>query len=256
METDNTNQQPQPNPSSPQIQPSLNPTPNQKGNFLIPIGLAFLILVIGVGAYYLGKSQSYQSSNDQRIQVSPSPPTSTEPTNSPSATAQKQIGITCNVSDKEFCVLLESVKSLVQAENFLTLVTYQNSMEVTCDDKARAAEGLPTYRSDNLCKGIPEGDKTKGYYIGYNQSEGSTMTAQEYAMSLKTYFTKNKPFNYVGSVIKDGKGYIVYTNTNNNYLFALPVKKYGSDWKLESVTLGVVSTDFTSLDPVILGYIR
>lgn len=256
MEINNTNQQSKPSQSSPQVQSSLNPTPNQKGNFLIPIGVIFLILVVGVGGYYLGKTRSHQFSNNQQNQVYHNPSASSEPANSPSTTSQKQIGITCNVNDKEFCVLLESIKPLVQAENFSTLITYQSPMEETCDDKARAAQGLPTFRSDNLCKGIPEGDKTKGYYIGYNQSDISAMTAQEYISTLKTYFTKNKPFNYVGSVIKDGKAYIVYTNTNSNYLFALPVKKYGSDWKLEVVTLGVVSTDFTSLDPVILDYIR
>lgn len=234
----------QSNSPAPQIQSSLKPSLNQKGNFLIPIGIMFLILVVGFGAYYLGKTRSYQPSN------------LAEPTKFPTSLSQRQTGTSCNINDKEFCILLESVKSLVQAENFSTLVTYQNPMEVTCDDKARAAQGLLTFRSDNLCKGISEGDKTKGYYIGYNQSEGSTMTAQEYANTLKTYFAKNKPFNYVGNIIKDGKAYIVYTNANSNYLFALPVKKYSSDWKLEGVTLGVVSTDFTSLDPVILGHIK
>lgn len=82
METNNTNQQPQPNPSPPQTQPSLNPSPNQRGNFLIPIGLAFLILVIGVGAYYLGTQKS-KSPNSQQ---STNTPTSTQgtPTNYPS----------------------------------------------------------------------------------------------------------------------------------------------------------------------------
>lgn len=72
METNNTNQQPQLNPSPPQIQPSLNPSPNQRGNFLIPIGLAFLILVIGVGAYYLGTKSTISYKPDV-TQTIPSP---------------------------------------------------------------------------------------------------------------------------------------------------------------------------------------
>ena len=82
METNNDNQQPQSNLSSPQSQPSLNTISNQKGNFLIPIGLVFLILVIGVGAYYLGT----QKNKPPNSQQSTNTPTSTQvtPTNYPS----------------------------------------------------------------------------------------------------------------------------------------------------------------------------
>lgn len=72
METNSDNQQPQPNLSSPQIPSSLNPSPNQKGNFLIPITLIFLILVIGIGAYYLGTQKSRTLVNDQQSQLTPS----------------------------------------------------------------------------------------------------------------------------------------------------------------------------------------
>lgn len=224
-------------------QDNISPVLNQKGFIPLILGVAIFLMVVAAGVYYLGTQKPRP--NQSFVQTIP-----------PTPMPQAQTGESCKTNDKEFCVLLESVKSLVNTENFSTLVTYQNPMEVVCDDKARAAQGLPTFRSDNLCKGIPEGDKTKGYDIGYNMSEGSTMTAQEYANTLKTYFTKKKPFNFVGSIVKDDKAYIVYTNVNSHDLFALPVKKSGTEWKLEGITLGVVSTDFTSLDPVILGYIK
>lgn len=82
METNNTDQQSQPNPSLPQIQSSLKPTPNQKGNFLIAVGLIFLILVIEAGAYYLGT----QKSKSPKSQQSTNTPTITQgaPANYPS----------------------------------------------------------------------------------------------------------------------------------------------------------------------------
>lgn len=79
METNNSNQQPQSNPSLLQIKSLLNPTPSQKGNFLIPIGLAFLILIVGVVAYYLGTTKNSRpiitSKAPQQIS-SPSPASS------------------------------------------------------------------------------------------------------------------------------------------------------------------------------------
>lgn len=220
---------------------------------LMIICVAILLLLVAMGGYYLGKSQADSASGYQRALAPPNPSDPIQPPSSPTIAPQKQTDTTCNASDKEFCVLLDSIQPLIRSENFLALVTYQNPQEVTCDDEARAIQGLPTNRSVNLCKGIPEGGKTRGYSVGYNQSEVSTMTTQEYTNTLESYFATHKPFNYAGSVVRDGKGYIVYTDSNNKYLFALPVMKYGSSWKLVRVTLGLLSTDFTSLDPIILG---
>lgn len=84
METNTTNQQSQPNSSLPQMQPSLNPTSNQKGNFLIPIGITFLILIVGAGAYYLSTRQKQSITQDkQNITVSPTATTQNLPTAPP-----------------------------------------------------------------------------------------------------------------------------------------------------------------------------
>lgn len=80
METNNTNQQPQPDPSSPGIQPPVNPTLKQKGNFLILIGVVFLMLIVGVVAYYLGttKNTKQAQSNSQLSQGNTQTPTSSK----------------------------------------------------------------------------------------------------------------------------------------------------------------------------------
>lgn len=219
--------------------------PSQKS--LLVITMMLLVTYILPGAYFYSQAKDLPAVTTDTL---------VEPTNSPASIMPRtQTETSCDVDDKEFCDLLDSIKPLVQSENFQTLVTYQNPREVTCDDKTRSAQGLPLGHSENFCKGIPEGGKTKGYLIGYNQSEGSNMNAKEYEDALKTYFTKNKPFKYIGYVVKDDKAYIVYTSYDNTDLFALSAKKYGSDWKLEGITLGVVSMDFTSLDPIILSYI-
>lgn len=220
-----------------------------KTNYWMISTLILVFLLIGISIYVL--TFRTQKSNINIVPtvttqdtIFPSPIPTTSPTTIP-----------CNTNDKSFCSFLETIKQIVKSENFQTLVNYQKSNEITCDDKARAAQGLPTYHSPSLCKDIPEGGKTKGYSIGYNQSEGSTMTAQEYVETLKSYFAKNKPFKYIGNIVIEDKGYIVYANANEQFLFALPTKKYGSDWKIERPVLGVVSTDFTTLNPVILNYI-
>lgn len=61
METNNTNQQSQPNPTSPQIEAPLNPVPKRRINLLILIVAIFLILIVGVTAYYLGTKGSNKS---------------------------------------------------------------------------------------------------------------------------------------------------------------------------------------------------
>lgn len=68
METNNTNQQPQTDQSQPKTQCSLSPILNQKGNFLILIGVIFLILIVGAVAYYLGTTK-----NTKQIQSNPQP---------------------------------------------------------------------------------------------------------------------------------------------------------------------------------------
>src|SRR5689334_5143254 len=68
MEIDNTNQQSQ---------------LNQKGNFLIPLGIIFVILVVGIGAYYLGTKQNQSITQDgQKIITSPTPTIQYTPTTS------------------------------------------------------------------------------------------------------------------------------------------------------------------------------
>lgn len=73
MEMDNTNQQAQPTQTPVQTESSYNPIANQKGTFLIPIGVVLIILIVGVGAYLLGlrQNQSSQNSIQQTITTAP-----------------------------------------------------------------------------------------------------------------------------------------------------------------------------------------
>lgn len=65
--------------------PSSNPIINQKGNFLLIIGVVIVILIIGAGAYYLGvnKDRSFTNGNSQQLQVSPT--TQSSPTGLPTS---------------------------------------------------------------------------------------------------------------------------------------------------------------------------
>lgn len=80
MDINNTNEQPQPNQSSPQTQLPLNTIHNQRGNFLTLIGIAFLILIVGAIAYYLGttKNTKQLQSNSQPSQGSAKTSTSSK----------------------------------------------------------------------------------------------------------------------------------------------------------------------------------
>ncbi len=231
--------------------------------FLVIISVAILLLLVGLGGYSLGKSQashipSHQQALAPTISFDPIQPTSspTPTPHSPTISPQKHTGMICNISDKGFCDFLDDIQPLILSESFSALVTYQNPTEVICDDESVNAQELPKWRSENVCKGILEGGRTVGYYVGYNQGEGGTVTIQEYTTILKGYFSEHKPLNYVGSVVGDDKGYIVYTNSSNKYLFALPVIKSNSSWKILGVTLGLSSTDYNTLDPIILNSVR
>lgn len=57
MITNSTNQSANTGPTPTKIQPD-NPVANQRGNFLIIIGVVLLLLIVGASAYYLGKNKS------------------------------------------------------------------------------------------------------------------------------------------------------------------------------------------------------
>lgn len=90
MDEELTNQQSSPSQSSSTKQDIQHPINNQKGNFLIVIGVIILISVIGGGAYYLGmmrgkstsiqpnQTQTNQPANNIVSQLSPSPSPSTK----------------------------------------------------------------------------------------------------------------------------------------------------------------------------------
>lgn len=61
METDNSNQQPNSDQSKRERKNFLDYDPNQKGTVLILIGIIFVILIVGIGGYYLGKRTMNQS---------------------------------------------------------------------------------------------------------------------------------------------------------------------------------------------------
>lgn len=54
MELESTNQQSQPSPVSSQSPPNQNIVNNQRGNFILIMGIIVLVLVIGIGSYILG----------------------------------------------------------------------------------------------------------------------------------------------------------------------------------------------------------
>lgn len=68
METNSTNQPSSLNQSLPQKDPSLDSTLSQKGNLLIIVGVIFLTLFVGVGAYYLGTKNLLTPSSKQSEQ--------------------------------------------------------------------------------------------------------------------------------------------------------------------------------------------
>lgn len=90
MEAENAQQQVNQEGNVNQDTPSSNPISNQRGNFLFIIGIVALVLVVGAGAYYLGKKQMQpipqtpqQTTPVPTVQVSP---TSVLPTPQSSST--------------------------------------------------------------------------------------------------------------------------------------------------------------------------
>jgi len=153
-------------------------------------------------------------------------------------------------NDKYLCQFLDMVTSDITKQNLQELISFQNQVDWTCEDKDRISQGLPLFHSEKLCTIVPDGTKTKGLYLGWNQSEGTTYSPGEYLTALTKYFTENKPWSYLGYVFKNDKGQIVYINqTKEAYnLFAIPFRKYGTVWKIQSVIIGGTTNDYKNLD--------
>jgi len=161
---------------------------------------------------------------------------------------EKTTDTNCKSKDTAFCQDVEKYRSIVSSEDPKELITKTMESQLTCDSSS-------PFPMPFVCNGIKDGEKTYGYQIGYNQSEGSMLSRGEYEELLTISFNDNN-FHYQGSHSLNDRGIIVFTDTPEEDLFALYLLKDEKGWQVKQLMLGVVSDDFLRIDSRLLDFIR
>ena len=153
----------------------------------------------------------------------------------------------CTSKDASFCGEVDKYKTIISSEDIRELIVRSKETEITCDTSSPF--------NPYICNGLTDKSKASGYQIGYNQSEGSTLSRGEYEELLTISMNENN-YQYVGSSSVNGKGLVVFTDTPKEDLFALFLSKEDDIWKTKLLMLGSVSEDFLKLDSRLLDLVR
>jgi hypothetical protein len=151
----------------------------------------------------------------------------------------------CDVSDNAFCNVLSDIKQSLTAKNYQGLLAYQLTQSVTCDP-----EGMFVAVCDGAAKGVVK----EGYMIGYNQSEGSLLTENNFIKTLSTYVSTMGPFRYQGSLVTGDKGIAVFLNPKKDKILVFPMHRTGATWRMDHVLIGGTfgNTSFENLSANLL----
>ncbi len=111
----------------------INPISNQRGNFLLIVGVVVLVLVIGAGAYYLGVNKDSSSTNIKNQQIQVSPTTQSSPTGLPTGFTDE----TANwktYTNKKYGIEFEYPKELYIWSDHYNNPNNENSLSLNQDD--------------------------------------------------------------------------------------------------------------------------
>ena len=110
----------------------------------------------------------------------------------------------------------------------------------------------------SVCEGVAKGVVKQGYSIGYNQSEGTMISKDEYLTTVGNYVKTNGPFIYQGSLVQENKGVAVFLNSNKDHILVFPAKRSGTSWKIDFLLVGGAFGDnsFVNLNNSLLDFVQ
>lgn len=155
----------------------------------------------------------------------------------------------CDVTDESFCIVISDLTAFVSTPNYDGFLAYQNPQSVTCDPEGMAVA---------ICEGAAKGVVKEGFSIGYNQSEGTTLTRDNYLKTVSDYIKTNGPFSYQGSLVSGDKGVAVFLNPKKDHILVFPMKKNGETWEMNHLLVGGTfgDTSFTNLSNSLLDFVQ
>lgn len=239
----------------------MNPPPVQPpASHLKIIFLIFVIIVLSVVLTTLFFLKIYSlpqptppptSTPIPTIEITPTPnPTifitpSTLPTQTPIVSQDSN----CDVPDNSLCRVISDLKTALSNKDYNGFFNYQNIQSVTCDP-----DGMYVTICDNQAKGVVK----QGYQIGYNQSEGTTVTKPDYLQTISAYANNNSPLNYQGAVFQNDKAAVVFLNPSKDHVLLFPLKRTGTSWTMDFVLIGSTFNDntFANLNNSLLNFVQ
>lgn len=183
-------------------QPTLNPINNQRGNLPIILGVIFLLLIVGGGAYYLGTQNSQTTSQNQNI--------NTQPTANP----QNIVASPTNTQ------VVGQTPSNAAISNWKTYTNTKNNFSIkypsSWTEKGQVADNTLVYLHADESFG--EGPEPIQYYVwiySYNKLPSAKLTKESIG-TYTVYKTDELPSRsgaLAAFITKDEKTYIAISIT-------------------------------------------
>src|SRR3989344_3333975 len=139
----------------------------------------------------------------------------------------------------ELEALANKLDGLLKKGSFSQVANLITKIEVTCDSKRPY--------NPQVCNAVNDGVIKSGFSIGRYQSEGTTLSAEEYIKSLSSNFMTNKNLVYFGQITATPSG-LVWLDKNNNNFVAFFVENKSGQWLLTSTIFGQATANIVNLE--------
>lgn len=187
-----------------------------------------LFIIIGFLGYYIGTSQ-----HNTTPKPKPSPISPTQTLASPTIIPTTATATPVDDSFTQFVKLFGKIVPILRDSHFEQLSTLQPQTEVTCNDEAPY--------NPTICQGQPNGTRVSGYTIGYEASEGSIYSRDQFIQTLTNYVNDHGPFSYGSNRIDGNTASITLYNHARDWKLAVVLNKDNPEhlWKIQYTLLGV-----------------
>lgn len=136
-------------------------------------------------------------------------------------------------SFQQFVELFAEVVPVLEQNQFEALAQLQPQSDVICDASA-------PYNHD-ICEGQADGTALSGWLIGYEASEGSIYSQEQFIATLTQYSQQHGPFTYGSNTIDGNHGSITLYNADQQWKLAVMVSKDNPEqlWRVQYTLLGL-----------------
>lgn len=206
------------------------------------IFLSVIIIVLGFFTFSLLKNQKTETLTTAPITIPVSSGITVSPVQKviPSLTLQPSSTTPFPTADpksgNQFIQMIQELVPVLENNEFERLTQILPQQEVTCD---ASAPYLP-----RLCESKPNGTKVTGFFIGYEGSEGTLYSKEQFINTLKNYVQEHGRFTFGSSRIYGESGSIMLYNNDRKWEMGVVLKRTDQKWSIQYTLLGVnLSTD-------------